>query len=192
MLRKVVCAATVFMLFVFSACVQAEEERASVEESLEEILQEEDKTLPDGRALLDEETVLGIHAETEAFLTEAYGKGITAQLTGLEPVALYLACEDGAVTEVYDAYKASFTSPSGVMTERYTVVYYRNTIITADGMMTSDEPIHIGQRVEVSAAAQDGGYVIGYKSLNEMQKDVLGSMKTAISHQITEVEKWAE
>lgn len=186
MLRKVVCAVTVFMLFVFSACVQAEEERASVEESLEEILQEEDKALPDGRALLDEETVLGIHAETEAFLTEAYGKGITAQLTGLEPVALYLACEDGAVAEVYDTYKASFTSPSGVMTERYTVVYYRNTIITADGMMTSDEPIHIGQRVEVSATAQDGGYVIGYKSINEMEKDVLGSMETAISHQITE------
>ena len=187
MFRKTVCAAAVLLLFVFGACTQEEEQRASVEETLEEVLQAEDeKSLPDGSGLLAQTAVSGIHAKTEAFLTEAYTKGLAAQLTGLEPVTLYLACEGETVTEVYDAYKASFISPSGVMTEHYTVVYYRNVAIAADGTMSSDEPIHIGQRVEASATAQDGGYVIGYKSLNEMEKDVLGSMETAISHQITE------
>ena len=187
MFRKTVCAAAVLLLFAFGACTQEEEQRASVEKDLEEVLQAEDEnTLPDGSGLLGQTVVSGIHAKTEDFLTEAYTKGIAAQLTGLEPVTLYLACEGETVTEVYDGYKASFTSPSGVMTERYTVVYYRNVAIAPDGTMSSDEPIHIGQRVEASATAQDGGYVIGYKSLNEMEKDVLGSMETAISHQITE------
>ena len=183
MLQKTICAVVVLLLFTFSACTQT---GGNVPDMSSESLQQEESGLPDGRGLLNETAVSCIHADTEAFLTEAFTRGVTAKLTELKPVTLYLSCEGEAVKEVYDAYKASFTSPSGVMTERYAVVYYRNVCITADGTMSSDAPIHIGQRVEASATAQDGGYVIGYKSLNEMEKDVLGSMETAISHQITE------
>ncbi len=175
------------MLFLSACLGNMQDEKEFTEEVSWEVVKESanNGSLQDGSDLLGEECVALVHERTEIFLQEAFGKGITATLTELTPVTLYLGTKDGAVTQLYDVYKASFTSPSGVLTDRYTVVYYRNAVFTPEEPgMTSDEPLHIGKQVEVSATPQDGGYVIGYKSMSEMEKDVLHSMETTITHQI--------
>lgn len=153
---------------------------------------QEENGLQDGTALLTEEEIALIHAQSEeVFRASATGGGVTAELTALEPVVLYLGAEDGTVSQIYDVYRASFTSPSGVMTERYMVVYYRNAVIggTEGLTLTADATIQIGQHIEAGATAQDGGFIIGYKSMTEMEKDVLGSMETSITHSIRKEEK---
>lgn len=172
-----------------TACSKVEkEDNAGVTANRPETKQNSETALLDGTVLLSEDEVNMLHTRTEDFLDEAYSKGTTAQLTSLTPAALYLGTENGEVTQAYDAYKASFTSPEGVRTDRYSVVYYRNLQFLQGEQteMISDAPIHIGQQIEVSATPQDGGYIIGYRSLTDVRKDVLGSMETNISHQITE------
>ena len=174
-------------VFILSACGPGNSAQMP-----EEAPAQEENGLQDGTALLNEEEIALIHTQSEAvFRASATGSGVTAELTALEPVVLYLGAENGMVSQIYDVYCASFTSPAGVMTERYMVLYYRNAVIggTEELTLTADATIQIGQHIEAGATAQDGGYIIGYKSMAEMEKDVLGSMETSITHSIRKEEK---
>lgn len=174
-------------VFILSACGPGNSEQMP-----EEAPAQEENGLQDGTALLNEEEIALIHTQSEAvFRASATGSGVTAELTALEPVVLYLGAENGTVSQIYDVYCASFTSPAGVMTERYMVLYYRNAVIggTEELTLTADATIQIGQHIEAGATVQDGGYIIGYKSMAEMEKDVLGSMETSITHSIRKEEK---
>ncbi len=170
--KRIVLLVLVLVVCMITACVR----------------EEENTTQKDGTDLLGEENLGLIHEKTDELLRDtATAGGVWAELTDLQPFVLYISTENGEVTQLYDVYRATYTSRTDVHTERYLVAYYRDIELQEQGgekIMKLGEPIPIGQIVEVSMTAEDGGHVIGYKSQPEMEKDVLESQETNITHQI--------
>lgn len=153
--------------------------------------QQEGDSLKDGSKIISDETVSLIHEQSEAVISEtATASGVRAKLTELKPFILYISASDGNITQLYDVYKATFTASSGYQAERYMVAYYRNVEIqnpeTKEPVMKSETPVCVGTMVEAAATSQEGGFIFGYKSRQEMEADVLRSMDTGITHQIEE------
>lgn len=145
--------------------------------------------LKDAGKIISEETVAMIHGQSEPVIREtATASGVRAQLTELQPLILYVSAPEDEITQLYDVYKATFTTTSGYQTERYMVAYYRNVHIedplSETAVINSEPPICVGAMVEVGADAQEAGYIFGYKSRQDMEADVLRSMDTGITHQM--------
>ncbi len=151
--------------------------------------EQETDGLKDAGKIMSEQTADMIHMQSEPVIREtATASGVRAQLTDLQPLILYVSAKEDAITQIYDVYKATFTTSSGYQTERYMVAYYRNVEIknplSEDAVINSEPPVCVGAMVEVAADAQEAGYIFGYKSRQDMEADVLRSMDTGITHQM--------
>ena len=151
--------------------------------------EQETDGLKDAGKIMSDQTADMIHTQSEPVIREtATASGVRAQLTDLQPLILYVSASEDAITQIYDVYKATFTTSSGYQTERYMVAYYRNVQIenplSETAVINSEPPVCVGAMVEVGADAQEAGYIFGYKSRQDMEADVLRSMDTGITHQM--------
>ena len=151
--------------------------------------EQETDGLKDAGKIMSEQTADMIHTQSEPVIREtATASGVRAQLTDLQPLILYVSASEDAITQIYDVYKATFTTSSGYQTERYMVAYYRNVQIenplSETAVINSEPPVCVGAMVEVGADAQEAGYIFGYKSRQDMEADVLLSMDTGITNQM--------
>ena len=119
--------------------------------------EQETDGLKDAGKIMSEQTADMIHTQSEPVIREtATASGVRAQLTDLQPLILYVSAKEDAITQIYDVYKATFTTSSGYQTERYMVAYYRNVEIknplSEDAVINSEPPICVGAMVEVAAS----------------------------------------
>lgn len=120
-----------------------------------------------------------IHARSVVTLNKAVSNSrVTAELQSLEPVVLYLYMENGSGSALshnvlYDVYKATFLVNGTMSSELYLVAYYDDIVVRDSTLATIDYDYTstTGDYVEIgdqySNMENYGGYISGYKTLEE-------------------------